>query len=466
MSLDFSVISQSPEIRALVQENLLARAFSDALFPKLLFRADAAAAEWPQNVGDSMIFTGVGLIPPKMRPLQPGTDPSPSDYRKEQWDAQLHLYADSIDSHMPTSINAIASLFLRNAQQLGMSAGQSLNRLVRNKMYNAAESGHTVADGAQGPTTSLRVARLNGFTRAKQSSGANSVLHAPVSASNPLSVTIDESGTPAVRNVIGFTADNAGDEYGPGVLTLSAAVTVLDRAYVYAADASYVVRVGGGRRSDDVGSNDLLRLADIRAAVARFWASNVPAHADGRYHVHIDPAAQSQVFADSEFQRLLTALPEHYTYRDFALGEMLGCAFMRNSECPIPETVGDGTGAFDLDDPFAPELYSNGSSSTGVKMHRTLFSGADGLLEYHQSDAGYMTEAGLTGKVSPMGSITNNGLQVSAERISLIYRAPLNRLQDLVSASWRFVGTHVCRTDSLTGDAARYKRFCVVISGE
>ena len=38
---DFSTISQAPEIRALVQENLLERAFHDALF--LFFNAAEAA---------------------------------------------------------------------------------------------------------------------------------------------------------------------------------------------------------------------------------------------------------------------------------------------------------------------------------------------------------------------------------------------------------------------------------------
>jgi hypothetical protein len=35
------------------------------------------------------------------------------------------LYADAIDTHMPTSITAIANLFLRNAQQMGLAAGMT-----------------------------------------------------------------------------------------------------------------------------------------------------------------------------------------------------------------------------------------------------------------------------------------------------------------------------------------------------
>ena len=81
---DFSPILQAPEVRALVQQNILERAFHDSLFPRMLFRGEATPVVWPANVGDTMVFTGVGLIKPKLNPLTPGSDPVPSDYQKEQ----------------------------------------------------------------------------------------------------------------------------------------------------------------------------------------------------------------------------------------------------------------------------------------------------------------------------------------------------------------------------------------------
>ena len=466
---DFSTILQTPEIRSLVQENILERAFHDALFPRMLFRGEATPQVWPANIGDSMVFTGVGLVKPKMKPLMPGSDPAPSTYQAEQWSATLQQYADSIDTHMPTSIAAIANLFLRNAHQLGMSAGQALNRIVRNRMYNAAESGWTVADGAQGPSTSLRVKRLNGFTTARRPDlpTGSAVRFDTVSTNNPLKITVLDSGlaAPVVVNVVGYSPDVAGDTIGPGVLTLSAPVTVDDRGYVYSADRSYLVRVGGGNSVDDIGSNDTLKLSDIRAAVARFWQENVPEHADGRFHCHLDPTSQAQVFGDQEWRQLLTSLPDYYMYRQFALGELLNTVFFRNSECPVPETVEGGPEAtFTQDDPFAGELYNDGTTA-GVKVHRALFSGQGGIYEYHQDLSGLMTDAGITGKVGEP-KITNNSIEVFTDRIQLILRSPLNRLQDLVSTSWKFIGDWPTRTDATTGDAARYKRFAVVMSGE
>jgi hypothetical protein len=461
---DFSTILQSPDIRSIVQENILERAFHDALFPRLLFRGEASPQVWPANVGDTMVYTGTGLIRPKMKPLTPGTDPTPSDYQKEQWTAQLNQYADSIDTHMPTSTVAIADLFLRNAQQMGLSAAQSLNRIVRDRMYNAALSGWTVADGAQVATTSLLVKRLNGFTRARRPDlpAGSPVRYDFVSSSNPLQVLV----AGVANTVIGFTAVNPGDEVGPGTLTLSAAATVADRDPVLSLDRTFLVRVGGALTIDGITSSNILRMQDIRSAVSRFWQENVPEMPDGRFHMHLDPTAQAQIFSDPEWQSLNRSLPDYYMYKQFAVGEILNTVFFRNSENPLPETVaGSGvdfaSSSFSTDDPFAGEVFN----ASNVKIHRSLLAGQGGIYEYYQDLSLLLTDAGITGKVGEP-SVTNNGIEVMSDRIQLIIRAPLNRLQDSVSTSWKFIGDWPVRTDATTGDQARYKRFLVVESGE
>jgi len=465
---DFSVIAQDPAIRTIVQENILERSFHDALFPRLLFRGEATPQLWPANVGDTMVFTGVGLIKPKQRPLTPGQDPLPSSYQYEQWTAQLQQYADSIDTHMPTSIVAIANLFLRNAQQMGLSAGRSLNLLPRNRLYNAGLSGHTVASGStQSTTKQLHVAHLNGFTRARRPdlAAGSPVKFDTVTANNPLKIHIYDGGADTANTVEGFTPDTAGDEIGPGHLTLGTQVTsVLDRAYVIANDRTNLVRVGGGYKPDGLSSSNLLKLADIRTAIARLWQTNVPEMPDGRFHCHLDPTSQAQIFSDDEFGRLLTALPDYYMYKQFAIGELLNTVFFRNSECPLPETVDGGLdGTFSLDDPFAGDVWSKGlpATSGSIAVHRPIIIGQGLLHEYYQDLAALVTEAGVTGRVGEP-KITNNGIEVFTDRIQLIIRAPLNRLQDQVSTSWKFIGDWPARTDVTTGDVARYKR-CVVI---
>lgn len=460
---DFSVIVQSPQIRSLVQENLLERAFHDALFPRLMFRGEAAPVAWPSGVGDRQIFSAPGLIPVDARPLTPGTDPTPVSYSSEQWEAQLNQYSSTIDTHMPTSMVAIANLFMRNAQQLGMQAAQTLNRIVRNRMYAAALSGHTVLDGNHVAQTVLRVKRLNGFTRARRPdlAAGSPVRFETVSSSNPLAITV--AGT--ARNVIAFTPDTPGDEYGPGTITVDANTTANDRDPILASDRTSLVRVGGGNSVGDVGTNDIPTLSDIRSAVARFRMQNVPEHADGRFHAHLDPMSEAKIFADAEFQRLLTALPDYYMYRQFAIGELLGVVYFRNSECPTSDTVVGGSSAsYDQRDPFVGELFSTGVN-TGVKIHRMLFTAQQGIFEYYSDLSQLMTEAGIAG-VTADPRIVNNGIEILSERIQLIIRQPLNRLQDQVATSWKFIGDWPVRTDAAVGDAARYKRFQVVEHGE
>ena len=109
-------------------------------------------------------------------------------------------------------------------------------------------------------------------------------------------------------------------------------------------------------------------------------------------------------------------------------------------------------------------VYNNGTTSV-VKVHRVLFSGQGGIMEYYQDLSGLMTDAGITGKVGEP-RVTNNSIEVFTDRIQLILRSPLNRLQDLVSTSWKFIGDWPVRTDATTGDAARFKRFVEIQHGE
>lgn len=464
--MDFSVILQTPTIRALVQENALDRFFADALYPAMLFRAEAEPERWEANVGDNKTFTGKGLMKPRVRPLQPGTDPLPHDYRFEQWTAQQQKYADSIDTQMPTAVAAAVNKLVEDLKTLGLNAGQTINRAIRDKMYNAGLSGWTVATGANAsPTTSLHVQRLNGFTRARRPdlAAGSPVQYLQVSTSNPLPITVLSTNV----NVIGFTPDNAGDEIGPGTLLLDATVTTAARDPVFASTRSFLVRVGGGNSIDSLSpGTDILHLADIRSAVARLRAMNVMPHADGSYHLHLDPINEAQVYADNEFQRLHISLPESTPYLDFAIAKMLGCIFYRNNEAPQTDNVdGASTAVYSLDDPFGGEMWIGGSANTN-KVHRAIVSGEGGLKEYYVDQAAMITEAGITGRVEVGARIVNNGIEMDVDRIHVVMRSPQDRLQEIVAQTWKFQGDWVVRTDGATGDAAVYKRVCVIETSE
>jgi hypothetical protein len=472
--MDFSVILNTPIMRALVQQNMLETEFAQAATPLTLFRKALTPIEFAGQIGDTKIFTAPGLIAPDLAPVTPGTDAAVADYTAEQWEATLQQFGKSHDTHMPSSVQALASLLLQDMQMLGIHAGQTLNRLARNALYNAAMSGWTVCDGGQ-TTSTLLVKRLNGFTKARRPDLAlgSAVRFAAVSSNNPLTVIINTTTGEVTRTVTGYTPTNAGDEMGPGTLTLTGgAVTVADRAYVMASDRTSIVRVGGGNRVDDVGTTDILTFPDLRTALARLQNQNIQRLADGYYHCHIDPVAQAQIFADHQFSRLITGVPDWYAWKDYTLGTMLGTVFFANSECPQVHTVNGGlTATYPVNaqgiatDPFGGEVWNNGVVATGVKIHRTLLVGVDAAFEHWSDQAQMVSEAGLNGKMAD-AKVSGQGIDINVDRIKLITRAPIDRFQQMVSNTWSFIGAHVCRTDVATGDAARYKRTICIESGE
>ena len=338
---------------------------------------------------------------------------------------------------------------------------------------DAALSGWTVSTAtAIATATTLYVASLNGLTTARRPDLAlgSPVRFNAVSANNPLTVyVVLDDGSLYTGSITAFSATTAGDETGPGSITITPGITggrsVPLRTPIYTIDRSYMVRVGGGMSVDSIGADDLVRLVDLRSAVARLQNMNVPEHADGRFHLHIDPTSQTQFFSDPEFQRLMTSLPDYYAYKQFALGEILGCIVNRNSECPQSTTVdGAMTPAFSQDDPFAGDLWA-GNVLTGTPVHYALLTGQGSVVEYFSDLNALVTEAGVQGRVGTP-QITNNGIEVNTDKIQLIIRAPQNRLQDMVSTTWKFIGDWAMRTDATTGDAARMKRGVCIQHGE
>lgn len=245
-----SLIPGDPVAQSLVQQNMLQREFQDGLLPSFLYRAEVAASEeWTGQAGDTKTFTGTGFMDIDTTPKDPRVDPTPKEYPFEQWSATLNDWKDTADVQMTQSYNSIQSLYLEKAKKLGINAGATLNRIIRQRLFNPAQAGWTVANTAQSATTTLRVERLNGFTTARRPDlpAGSPVRYDPVSAANPLQITIQTSATTTVtRNVTGFVSDffilGAPDEFGPGTLTLDAAVTVADRAAVIASNATWLWR--------------------------------------------------------------------------------------------------------------------------------------------------------------------------------------------------------------------------------
>lgn len=452
------VVAMNPSLVSAIQDRTLIRVFRDALFPRLLYRGEAAPELWPVNLGANQTFSRTGLIRPTTRPLVQNADPTPKSYGVEQWEANALQRGDAIDTHMPTSYVSLASTYLRNMHQLGLHAGQSMNRVVRDKVFNSALAGNTVVRVAVGAGTTLEVVSVNGFSHRLVNGRPTAV-----SVANPLPIIIVTGGVATTYNVVGCTPDIAGDFIHGGVLTLDVAhAGLLVRDLVLASNRSRVINSGGGISVDDIGSTDQFTMADIRASVAQLRADNAPVHEDGTYHCHLDPISESQIFGDNEFQRLNQSLPEFVHYREFAAAQLLGTTFYRNTEAPTSATV-DQDPAYGYT--FAGELLNAPLVGAAVEIHRPLFTAQGYVEEKYLDESKYISEAGIIGKIGEF-ALNNNGSQVMAERIRLILRAPLDRLQQQVSAAWSWSGDFPVPTDSLSlTSAADYKRTVAVQHG-
>jgi hypothetical protein len=238
--------------------------------------------------------------------------------------------------------------------------------------------------------------------------------------------------------VTGYTADylinGVPDTTGPGTLTLGTAATASTRGAVISADASqvYYAQQPSALTIDALTTTSTLTLASIRQAIAGLRTQNVPKHPDGRYHAHLSPVAEEEIFGDPETQRMLTALPDYYMYREFAVGELQGAIFYENTEAPTLGTVVNSSAAYQPQDYFGGEL----ENSASTQMQYTLFTGQDGFFEFWVDQALFLTEAGIAGRVGDF-RIVNNGIDVYVDHAKIILRESLNRTQDQVSAtSW------------------------------
>lgn len=449
-----------PSITNLVQKGLLQRAFHDALFPALLFRNEAEESEWEANTGTEIFVTRRGIIAPKTTLLQPGADPNPSVEVFEQWPARLGRYGDAIDTHMPTAAVASANKFLSAIKSLGLSAGQSLNRIARNSLFQSYLSGHTVTiDAAAAGDATLHVSSLNGFTDVVLP--ATTVRPVAVSAATPLSVTIAGIGA---RGVIGATPDDINDPLGPGVLLLDAILGgagVLARTSVLSVNRPTIIRAGGGLSIDAISAGDVVVLQDIISAVGRLRKNNVPPHEDGYYHAHFPVEGNTQIFADLPFQRLNTALPQGSYYQEAFVGRIAACDSGLNNESPDVDnsgaTTSTGTNAL-----YSKDIASETRNESGINIGRIIVTGRGALHEMWLDESKhYMSEAGLTGKQGQF-QITNGGVAIETKHVRLVLRAPVNRLQDLMSAAWSVSTCFPVPSDIATGNAARFKRAVVI----
>lgn len=456
------ILAVPPVLQELNQKGLLERAFHDGLFPNLAYRAEAMPEEWPANTGQQIFMSRPGLLPAVTTALQPGTDPQPQSIPFEQWVATLAQYGGTIDTQMPTSVTSNANLYLRNIHQLGLQAGQSINQIARNALFQAYLSGQTVTSTAVASTdTQIQVSALNGFTDVILP-GVNAA-PVPVSSSFPLPIKIGTGSAQVSNAVVGFAPNNPADPLGPGVLLLQTAVGAVftTRTTVKSTFAPRVVRSAAGDSVDAIGPADTFVLQMAINAVAFLRRANVPPHDDGLFHAHISPLANAQIFADPVFQRLNQSLPEHVIYKEGFIGTLSGVAFFMNTESPETQNSGLLT-ATASGGVYASGLGAEVTNGAGVNIGRVIITGKGSIYEKYLDEGLYTTEAGTTGKIGEF-SVVNSSIPILTERIRLVLRAPLDRLQQITSSTWSISTSFPIPSDiTAPSGPERFKRAIVL----
>lgn len=399
-------------IAAIIQNGLLQRTFEEALIPRFLFRALCTVREVTANIGERITFTRTGLLVPVETPLTPGNDPAAQEYTIEQYELSLSQYGNAMDTNMVASAVALASKYLENNQKLAINAGQSLNRLTRNKLYAAYVGGNTRAVGAGTAVTALVVDDVTGFTTVL----VNGVQTA-VSVSNPLGISIGGG------SVVNVTAVNTGTK----TLTLASAQTWSDGASVVATNAPAILRPNGRATKMAVTATDKATLGLFLDGVARLRRNNVPTFG-GYYAAHIDSDTERQLFADADFREAYRGKGDSPVWQDLSIGRFAGIDWIRNTETPT--TTG----------------------TSGLTVRRPMVCGADCCIEGPFANMG---------KLLSETSVAQGVIQMS-RGVAFIQRPPLDRLQQVISSAWSWVGDYAVPTDATTGEAAQYKR-CVVL---
>lgn len=464
------VLGVPASVQDLIQKGLIERAFHEGLFPKLLFAMEAQFEKWEEHMGVEVFQSRPGLLRPKVKPQAPGTDPSPQVVPYEQWSVVIQQFADSIDTHTPTSAVQAQNQFLSNINQLGLQAGQSKNRLSRNALYKPYVSGQTVLKvAALVAATTISVSSMNGFLDVITTS--TSARPNPVNPTTPLIATIGTGVTKETISIVGAVPDSALDPDGPGTLFLAVGLVSAQaiRAPVKSAKAPRLTRPSAGESVDAITAGDTLVLQQLINSVGLLERANVPKHADGFFHCHLSPMSQTQLFADPVFQRLNQSLPDSVTYREGLLGELYGVLFYKNNECPDDTNTFDVLGALTtsttialVDAKYSTDIGAEVINGSGVKIARSIITGRNPLVEKGLDESAYLTEAGIVGKIGEF-DIKSGGAQVNTQRIRLIMRAPLDRLQQFVSCTWSFTLGFAAPSD-LTAPSGpeRFKRAVVM----
>jgi hypothetical protein len=437
-------------LQPIIQQNFLEREFQEALHSAIGYRQIAAREDFAIGIGETLTKTRRGLKAPVTIPLAPATNTNldngltSSTWSVEQYSITINQVADTIDLNRVTSTVGIVSQFLQNAHVNGVQAAQSLDRIARGSLFSAYFGGNTRVKTTLGaPAVSIAVDDIRGFISVPvngtqvATSGTNTLLVTVGSNTYTLTGAVADGTQAAAQVVAGsvsppfmvFSGTSTNTSTAPGgfsgVLTFSGNVTVADGTAgntVQAANASVIIRPSGRANTSLLQATDTFTMANVLDAVATLRLNNVPgvdggegAMADGIYNLYLDPKSARQLFADPDFKQLFQgARSANEVFRKGMVNDFLGVRFMPTTEAYTQTLAGVGT------------------------VRRPIMVGGEALIE--GDFAGIADEDVAPG---------NSEISI-VDKIAMVTREPLDRLQQIIAQSWYWIGGFCAPSDITT----------------
>jgi hypothetical protein len=442
----------------LVQTGFLERELEEGLDSVLGYAREALTETINIGIGETLTRTRKGRLIPNTTPLNPaainaGLDNGmiPSTFSSEQYQFTLAPYGQSADVNLAQELAAIANLMIAYSRNNGVAAAQTLDRIAQNRLFSAYLGGNTRVrtDLGASSTTTCHVNDIRGF----QFVSVNGVL-TPISGTYPLTVTevkVTSSGVSQTLSVTGAAADATNSSSTPGgisgVLTFATATAPVNLDALIAANAPAIFRPNNKPTDQQLTVGDSLTLGLVLDAVAYLRDNGVPPIMDpdgdgASYHCLLDNSTMRQLFADQQFLIAYQSQYQSQEYRRADIVRIFDTTFIPTTEAPVQQ-VGAG-----------------GDPNLAVRVRRPIVIGAEALIRGNfEGLEMWLNDRGFT----PIGEVfLVNG-------VAQIIRPPMDRLQQIVSMTWHWIGDFAVPTDITAGPSiiptasnSLYKRSAVI----
>lgn len=437
-------------LAAELQQGFLEREAEEGLDSILAYRRCAIEETLPCAIGETLTRTRKSRKAPVTTPMNPANNTgldnglSSGTFSVEQYSFTMYEYGDTVDVNMMQDLAAIFDNLIANARNNGVQAAQSLERIAQLKLFGAYLGGNTRVrtDLGASSTTSCHVDDIRGFTTVL----VNGVV-TPISSSNPITVnesSMSSGGVTQSLSVTAATADGTNNSTAPGgisgVLTFAAATAPVNLDALIAQNAAKILRPFGKLTTAALANQDVFTMALVEDAVAQLRNNGVPPMDDGTYHCILDNTSMRQLWADQDFKVLFAGRATSEEFRDADIIKLLGVTYIPTTEAYVQ----------------AP------SASIGVNptVRRPIVLGAESLIQGNfQGLEAWLNREGIV----PIGDA------FLVNHVAHVVRPPLDRLAQIASQSWTWIGdfavpTDITATSSIipTASNALYKRSVVI----